>query len=104
MKLIYPQNRLKWDPNKLPGIPDRFGKSTGYILIGAAQSGFDLYVAFADEFRTNVWIEKASTLNPLAKAMCMEMLERIDNDQEFTRAHQFFIKEGLLDGVSKEKT
>ena len=96
MKLIYPQDKSKWDPKKLPGIPDRLGNDTGHRLIAAAQNGFDIYAAFTDEIGSSVWIEKTNRLNPLSNSMCMEMLERINDDKEFTFAHQFFIKEGLL--------
>ena len=96
MKLIFPKNKLTWDPKKLPGIPDRFGNDTGHRLIGAAQSGLDIYACFTDDLKQQVWIEKTTSLHPLANNMCMEMLEQIKDDKEFTRAHQFFINEGLL--------
>lgn len=104
MKLIYPQNKNLWNPKALPGIPDRTGRDTGHKLIAVGQSGFDLYVAFTNDFKTEVWIEKTTTLNPLAKAMCMEMLEKISDEKEFLHAYQFFINEGFLDGKPQQKT
>jgi hypothetical protein len=102
MKLVYPQNKLLWNPKKLQGIPDRLGNDTGHRLIGIGQSGFDLYVAFTNDLSTEVWIEKTTTLHPLSRTMCMEMLSRITDEKEFVRAHQFFIKEGLLEGPQQK--
>ncbi|MDD3412616.1 MAG: hypothetical protein PHY47_01315 [Lachnospiraceae bacterium] len=96
MKLIFPKNKLEWNPKKLPGIPDRYGNHTGHRLVAAAQNGIDIYACFTDEKNSNIWIEKTTALNPLANNLCMEMLERISDDAEFNRIHQFFVKEGLL--------
>lgn len=98
MKLLFPTNKQRWNPNMLPEIPSRIGGS-GYLLIAAAYSGLDLYVCFTDILRQQVWIEKTTKLNPMSNHLLHEMLVRIDSDEEFNKAHQFFIKEGFLDEI-----
>lgn len=102
MKLIFPKEKKTWNPKNLPSIPTKRGEHSGFLLIAAGLQGFDLYTAFTNEERTDVWIEKASRLNPMSHALCFEMLEKIKDDKEFAFAHQYFINEGFLDAIQKK--
>jgi hypothetical protein len=99
MRLIYPKDKSKWDPNQMPFVPCSMtiSRSSGWLLVAAAQDGYDAYVCMLREDRTEISIEKSSKL--LGKAhVNFEDLIKIKDEKEFTMAHQFFIKEGFLDG------
>jgi hypothetical protein len=102
MQLIYPKEKAKWNPKQLPSLPTKDKQDSGFLLIACAMHGFDLYAAFTDHDRRDVWIEKASRLDPSSHALAFEMLVRIEDEKEFTFAHQYFIKEGFLDTISKK--
>lgn len=102
MKLIFPKDKTQFNPNQLPIIPTRFGTESACHLIAMAQDGTDLYVTFTNEDRKEVWIEKASVFLTAHDHLVAEMLERIEDEQEFTMAHQFFLKEGILDARKNE--
>jgi len=104
MKLKYPISKLEWEwwiDHKFPFIPNKWGISSNYYLIGHAESGFDVYLAFTDESNSKVWIEKANKI-AMPGMIYFEGLESIDDNEEFNKAHQFFIDKGILDG--KENT
>lgn len=97
MKLVFPKDKRQFNPNQLPVIPTKYGTESACHLIAMAQDGTDLYVTFTNEERKEVWIEKASVLLTPQDHLVAEMLQRIDDEQEFVRAHKFFIDEGILD-------
>lgn len=106
MKLVYPAfipQDYSWttDP-KLALMPTKNGEHSGFLIIGVAQSGIDLYVLFSNMERNTTYIEKTTTLNPHAKFIAFEILERIVDNGEFARVHQFFVNKGLLCGIKKE--
>jgi len=105
MELTYPKTMKEWNQwntKRYPFIPTRKWTPSGYLMLGCAKQSFDVYVAFTDEKRSEVWIEKTSIL--MGQQMLMiEDLVRIDEDEEFNIAHRFFINQGLLDGTKKSR-
>ena len=97
MKLRLPRNPS--DPSwreQMPGIPDRLGQSTGYLLIALVEAQYTYYVCFCDESRTQVWIEKQHKLMATG-TFSMEQLVQIEDNDEFAMIHNYLIKEGVLD-------
>lgn len=103
MQLVFPTNEKQ--KKSRPEIPTRTGQGSGWCILAACKSDLDLYVAFHDPSaeRMEVRIEKASTLDILSPHFVMEMLQIIDSDEEFNRAHQYFVDEGVLDDISPKK-
>jgi len=102
MILKYPKlNDLPfWNDRKFPGIMHNATHSSPYFLIGLAQSGTDVYVAFTNHDQDNVWIEKTTQLMGL-QGMYAKSFQQIETDEEFNLAHSFFVKEGILDGPKR---
>jgi len=105
MKLTYPQTQTDWEwwrNKKFPGIPNQYGIGSEYQMIGCAESGYDVYVAFTNKEHTEIWIEKTSILLG-RKMLAIEDLVQIKTDEEFNVAHEFFTKRGILDGKESTK-
>jgi uncharacterized protein YrzB (UPF0473 family) len=76
-------------------LPDKNGNSTGYHILGIAKTEYDVYVCFANLLTKEVWIEKTHKLL-LTNHVNMNILNKIDNDNEFAMAYKFFLDKGLL--------
>ena len=101
MILKYPtlQDRISWNRKSFLKIPAEGLHHSGYYLVGVAESGFDLYVAFTNEMRNEIWIEKTNKLtrDPIRTTNFVEIIDK----EEFNRAHSFFIQQGILDGPQR---
>jgi len=97
--LKYPLSKdmVDWHKRLYPSIMTDIVSTSGYRLIGLAEDTFDVYVAFTNEAQDNLWIEKTNKLLGTS-GMYAKSFVQIDNDEEFNRAHQFFVKKGILDG------
>ena len=94
MKLTYP-NKNNLDFKNLKELPLAMGGSSNYFLIALVESGLDLYVCFCNAERDKVWIEKTTKLNP-NKFLCVEDLNFIQNEEEFSTIYKFLIDERIL--------
>lgn len=103
MILRYPQAKdlQDWKLRNFPNIMYNLTHSSPYKLIGVAESGTDVYVAFCNQQQDQVWIEKTTTLLG-REGMCAKSFQRIETDEEFNRAHQFFVNKGILDGPKRD--
>ena len=99
MILKYPlaRDKVQWNKRNYPPIPDATGYHSGYDLIGVAEDTFNLYVAFTNEDKDQLWIEKTSKLAP--DPLRSNLFNKIDDEEEFSAAHSFFIGQGILDGT-----
>ena len=102
MKIRYPKydllkkNIIDW--NNLPIIPTKHSTESGYYLIALASEGNTGYVVFTNQNHSEVWIEKFSNLTCI-DFFHFEMLEKIDDDEEFQYVYEYFQKIGVLDGA-----
>jgi hypothetical protein len=99
MRLKFPllKDKVQWNRRNYHKIPADGVYESGYYLVGVAEDAFDLYVAFTNETQDQVWIEKTNKL--LSDPIVTNNFKKIDDQEEFNRAHQFFIKQGILDGL-----
>ena len=92
MDLLYPTQNSKKEPLELP---DKNGNSTGYHILGIAKTEYEVYVCFANLLTREVWIEKTHKLL-LTDHVNMNILNKIDDNQEFAMIYKFFLDKGLL--------
>jgi len=101
MFLKYPlsKDKVKWHKREYHRIPANSLTDSGYFLVGVAEDTFDLYIAFTNETNDQLWIEKASKLavDPIQSSNFV----KIGDAEEFNTAHNFFIKQGILDGPKR---
>ena len=104
MKLKYPlqKDMMYWKARQYPNIMLTDTHTSPYYLIGLAESGFDIYVAFTNYNQDQVWIEKTHKLMGLA-GMYAKSFCKIDSDEEFNSVHRFFIEQGILDGTKDSR-
>lgn len=98
MILKYPllKDKVEWNKRNYHKIPADRLVDSGYLLIGVAEDTFDLYVAFTNEDKDRLWIEKANKLS--TDPICTKNFTKIDDD-EFYSAHKFFVDKRILDGT-----
>ena len=96
MNIIHPKTK---QPNftNLPELPSAKGGGSGYYLISLVESGLDLYACFCNAGRDKVYIEKTTKLNP-NKFLCLEGLNLISNEEEFSTIYKFLIDKRILNG------
>jgi hypothetical protein len=101
MILKYPllKDKVRWNKREYHSIPANSLVGSGYFLVGVAEDTFDLYIAFTNETNDELWIEKASKLAP--DPIQTSNFVKIGNPEEFNTAHDFFIKQGILDGPKR---
>lgn len=96
MLLKYPllKDKVGWFKKQFDKIPADGINHSGYYLVAVAEDTFDLYIAFTDESRKQVWIEKTNKLarDPIRTTNFVE----IKDNEEFNKAHGFFVEQGLL--------
>ena len=93
MILKYPKTK----DSPIKELPLKDGMPSGYYLLGMAEDGLTIYVCFCNAEKNKVWIEKTTKLNP-HKFLCLEQLEFIQDEEEFSKIHKFFIDKGALNG------
>jgi len=99
MKLEFPlKGDLKfWKTRKFMPIMATALTVSAYYLIGMCSSGTDFYIAFTNEKQDQIWIEKTTSLLGQASSYASSF-QKIETDEEFNLAYDFFIKKGVLDG------
>lgn len=106
MDLKFPlgHHKVMWNKKIFPTIPLKSLNPSGYDLIAEVHSTFDVYVAFTNEEKSEVWIEKKHKLQNPGRIF-MDDLVKIEDDEEFNKIHSFLIKQGLLDKTNgKERS
>lgn len=70
---------------------------SSYYLVGICSSGNDFYITFTNKEQDQIWIEKTTSL--LGKASSYASgFQKIETDEEFNLAYNFFVQKGVLDG------
>lgn len=96
MNILHPKSKQP-DFSKLSELPSAKGGGSGYYLIALVEDGLTLYVCFCNAERNNVYIERSHKLNK-NKFLCVEDLEFISDENEFSTIHQFLVDNRILNG------
>jgi hypothetical protein len=104
MKLRYPnyKDMVHWNSKKFPAILLNSTNVSPYYLVGIAEEGYDIYVAFTNFEQDQIWIEKTHKFLGI-EGMYAKSFMQIKDNEEFNKAHKFFIEKGILDGLKDSR-
>ena len=93
-------------------IPNRKRQGSGYFLIasvnslmkvGTTYTVLDRYVCFTNYTKTDVWIEKLTSLR-VRRWFAFDDTVKIDDEEEFNEIHGFLVQKGVLKCLEKKLT
>ncbi len=94
MKLIQHSQLQK---KQLRQLPNKWGNPSGYLIVALVEDNSDMYVAFTNLQKDNLWIEKCIHPTLITKKfLSFEDLAKIKDDEEWTTVRNFLAKSKVI--------